>query len=267
MDRAELDSLRARVRAIEGGGVDFGREVARLGQPLDAALPWGGLPYRALHEVGGLAATSTVAAFARRFLARGGALVWCRNARVAAELGELYGPGLARFGLGPERLIVVRCADEGEVLWSFEEALRCRGVACAVAEIGRLDLLASRRLQLAVEAGGGAGLVLRPEPDARAQRGAHPLACGAPGEGGRHLLAADPVARQGRRPRRLAGTLGRAGLGLRPGRIYADRAGAAVTDSAASRNLTRQQMSARRYWTRPRASTLKTRSTWSPRTP
>ena len=166
MDRAELDSLRARVRAIEGGGVDFGREVARLGPPLDAALPWGGLPYRALHEVGGLAATSTVAAFACRFLARGGALVWSRNARVAAELGELYGPGLARFGLGPERLIVVRCADEGEVLWSFEEALRCRGVACAVAEIDRLDLVASRRLQLAVEAGGGAGLVLRPEPDA-----------------------------------------------------------------------------------------------------
>jgi protein ImuA len=160
-----LDGLRARVQAIEGGGVNFGRTVARLGKPLDSALPWGGLPYRALHEVSGLAATSTVAGFARRFLAREGALVWCRNARMASELGELYGPGLARFGLGPERLILVRCADEGEVLWSFAEALRCRGVACAVAEIDRLDLLASRRLQLAVEAGGGVGLVLRPEPD------------------------------------------------------------------------------------------------------
>jgi protein ImuA len=162
---ARLDALRAQVRAIEGGGVDFGRAVARLGEPLDTALPWGGLPYRALHEVGGRAATSAVAGFASRFLARGGGLVWCRNARVAAELGEIYGPGLARFGLGPEQLILVRCADESEVLWSFEEALRCRGVACAVAEIDRLDLLASRRLQLAVEAGGGAGLVLRPQAD------------------------------------------------------------------------------------------------------
>jgi protein ImuA len=166
---AALEGLRARVRAIEGGGVDFGREAAALGGPLDAALPWGGLPYRALHEVGGPAATSAVAAFARRFLDRGGALVWCRDARVAAELGEPYGPGLARFGLDPERVILARCGDEGEVLWSFEEALRCRGVACAVAEIGprRLDLLASRRLQLAAEAGGGAGLALRPgsEPD------------------------------------------------------------------------------------------------------
>lgn len=164
-DRIELSGLRAQVRAIEGGGVVFGRTVARLGEPFDRALPWGGLPYRALHEVGGLAATSAVAGFASRFLARGGALVWCRNARVAAELGELHGPGLARFGLGPERLIVARCADESEVLWSFEEALRCRGVACAVAEIDRLDLLASRRLQLAVEAGGGAGLVLRVHAD------------------------------------------------------------------------------------------------------
>ena len=163
--QAGLDELRAQVRALEGGGVDFGRTVACLGPPLDAGLPWGGLPYRALHEVGGAAATSAVAAFASRFLARGGALIWCRNARVAGELGELYGPGLARFGLSPERVILVQCRDEDEVLWSFEEALRCRGVACTVAEIGRLDLLLSRRLQLAVEAGGGAGLVLRPEAD------------------------------------------------------------------------------------------------------
>jgi protein ImuA len=160
-----LEELRARVRAIEGGGPGFGREVAHLGKALDADLPWGGLPYGALLEVSGLAATSAVAAFARCFLARGGAVVWCRNARLTGELGELYGPGLARFGLDPERLVLVRCGDENEVLWSFEEALRCRGVACAVAEVGRLDLLTSRRLQLAVEAGGGAGLVLRPEHD------------------------------------------------------------------------------------------------------
>ena len=160
-----LEGLRARIRAIEGGGVDFGRDVAPLGGPLDAALPWRGLPYRALHEVSGLAATSVVAAMARRFLRRGGALVWCRDTRLAPELGELYGPGLARFGLAPERVIVVQACGETEVAWAFEEALRCRGVACAVAEIGRLDLLISRRLQLAAEAGGGAGLVLRPEPD------------------------------------------------------------------------------------------------------
>ena len=162
-----LEGLRARVRAIEGGGIDFGRETASLGEPLDAALPWGGLPYRVLHEVSGLAATSAVAAFARRFLRRGGVLVWCRDTGLTPELGELHGPGLARFGLAPERVIVVQARGAAEVAWAFAEALRCRGgVACAVAEIGpRLDLSLSRSLQLAAEAGGGAGLVLRPELD------------------------------------------------------------------------------------------------------
>lgn len=159
-----LERLRAQVRAIEGGGMAFGREAASLGEAaIDTALPWGGLPYRALHEVSGLAATSAVAALARRFLRRGGSLVWCRDTELTPELGELYGPGLARFGLSPERVVVVQARGEAEVAWAFEEALRCRGVACAVAEIGRLDLLTSRRLQLAVETGGGAGLVLRPE--------------------------------------------------------------------------------------------------------
>jgi protein ImuA len=158
----ELENLKAKVRAIEGGGVDFGRETATLGDGIDAGLPWGGLPYRALHEISGNVASGAAAAIAGRFLDRGGVLVWCRSERLARELGEPYGPGLAGFGLDPDRVIVARCEDDREVLWAFEEALRCPGVACAIAEPRRLDLLASRRLQLAAESGGGAGLLLRP---------------------------------------------------------------------------------------------------------
>lgn len=130
-------------------------------------MPWCGLPYRALHEVSGLGATSAVAAFARRFLRRGGILVWCRDARLTAELGELQGSDLARFGIAPERVAVVRAQGEAGVARAFADALRRRDVACAVAEIGRLDLPAGRRLQLAAENGRGAGLLLRPEPDPR----------------------------------------------------------------------------------------------------
>ncbi|MEK0085834.1 ImuA family protein [Benzoatithermus flavus] len=162
---AVLDDLRVRARAIESVRAAFGRGVARLGGPFDAALPWGGLPHRALHEVSGLAATSAAAAFGRRFLGRGGVLIWCRNARLVGELGELDDAGFARFGLEPARVVVVRAEDDAEVVAAFEAALRCRGVACAVAEVGRLDLAASRRLQRVVEAGSGAGLILRPEPD------------------------------------------------------------------------------------------------------
>lgn len=165
--RADLRELRAKVRAIEGGGGAVGREVARLGPGLDTGLPWGGLPSGCLHEVAGPAAPVAAAAFARRLAGDRGVVAWCLDDRTAEERGGLYGPGLRPFGIDPARLLLVRGRDRCQVLWAFAEALACRALACAVAEVDRLDLLESRRLQLAAEAGGGAGLVLRrgsPDP-------------------------------------------------------------------------------------------------------
>jgi protein ImuA len=164
--RAALRELRAKVRAIEGGGVVVRREAARLGGGLDDALPWGGLPFGCLHEVGGPAASAAAAAFARRLAGEQGVLIWCLNDREIRERGGLYGSGLQRFGLDPPRLLIVKARDAREVLWTFAEALTCPALACVVAELDRLDLLESRRLQLAAEAGGTAGLVLRPGGEA-----------------------------------------------------------------------------------------------------
>jgi protein ImuA len=161
---AWLESLRAQVRAIEGGGTDFGREVASLGPVLDAGLPWPGLPRRALHEVAGEAASAFAAALASRLVHKGGALVWCQTAVSERRIGLLYGPGLRRFGLDWRRLVLVRAPDEAALLWAMEEALRSPAVACAVAELGRVDLLASRRLQLAAESGRSTAVALRPGP-------------------------------------------------------------------------------------------------------
>jgi protein ImuA len=162
-----LAELRARIRTLEGGGGGFGAAVATLGvAAIDAALPWGGLPFGMLHELRGSLAAGGAAAFAGRFLrhqaaGRGGALVWCEDASLAARQGRLYGPGLARFGIAAERLVVVRCWGQRQVLWAAHEALRSSAVACVVAELETLDLLAGRRLQLAAEAGGAAGLIRR----------------------------------------------------------------------------------------------------------
>lgn len=145
-------------------GVSLRRQPATLGGPLDAFLPWRGLPYRALHEVSGLAGTNAVAAMARRCLRRGGSLVWCRDRRLAGELGKLDGGTLDRFGLTPERVTVTEATGETETAAAFAEALRCRSVACAIVEVGRLELATSRRLQHAAESGGGGvGLLLRPD--------------------------------------------------------------------------------------------------------
>lgn len=176
--------LRARLRAIEGGGRALGQEVASLGGALDAALPWRGLPYRALHEVGGAAASAWAAVIAASALRRGGVLVWCGSTATTRQLGLPYGPGLARYGIPADRLWLVRAADQRAVLWALEAALRTPGVACAVAELTRLSLNAGRRLQLAAEAGGGMGIALRLgppdlQPSAavtrwRAEAGPHP---------------------------------------------------------------------------------------------
>lgn len=164
MPAALVHDLRARVRVIEGGGRALGQEVACLGPGVDAALPWQGLPYRALHEVGGSLASACAAAMAGCALRRGGVLVWCTSRSMTRRLGLPYGPGLACYGIRPDRLWLVRPADERGTLWALETALRTPGVACAVAELPRLDLKAGRRLQLAAEAGCGMGIVLRPGP-------------------------------------------------------------------------------------------------------
>ena len=160
-DPSVLAALKTRLRSLEtaggGGGVlGFGLDA------IDRRLPGGGLPRIGLHELMADrgSAAGVVAALAGRALRAGpetaGAVLW------AARQAELYGPGLAGFGLPPARLILVEAASDTEVLWTMEEGLRTRGLAAVVGELAALDLTAARRLQLAAEAGAGTGFVLRP---------------------------------------------------------------------------------------------------------
>jgi len=58
-------------------------------------------------------------------------------------------------------VICVEAGDEKAVLACFEEGLRYRRLGAVVAEVGRLSMTASRRLQLAAEGSGVIGLALR----------------------------------------------------------------------------------------------------------
>lgn len=170
-----LEGLRARVRAIEGGGTALERPVARLGPGLDAHLPWSGLPTGALHELAGPARNVVAMAFLKACLARPGALLWCLDERTRQRSGEPWPPAMAAAGIDPARLLLVVGRDQGEVAWATAEGLRSPAIACTLAELDRLELTASRKLQLAVEAGGGTGLVLRgdrldPAPNAALTR-------------------------------------------------------------------------------------------------
>ena len=136
---------------------------------IDRALPGGGLALGALHEIlgagadeeDGAAAAGFAAGIAGRLLAvdslqkQPGAVLWC------LKHGDLYGPGLAAHGLDPARIALVRTTRDDDILWALEEGLRAPGIAAVIGELGRLPMVAGRRLQLAAERSGGVALLLR----------------------------------------------------------------------------------------------------------
>jgi protein ImuA len=169
-----LAVLRSRIRRIERpsaaplGVLPFG--VAAL----DRALPEGGLALGAVHEIIGAGGDeedgAAAAGFAAGILARIGphgagphgdrigAVLWC------LKRPDLYGPGLAAHGLDPARLVLVSAPRDDRILWALEEGLRAgrgAGLAAVVGEVGRLPMVASRRLQLAAERAGITALLLR----------------------------------------------------------------------------------------------------------
>jgi len=64
-------------------------------------------------------------------------------------------------GLSADRVMYVEAGDELTALAYFEEGLRHGGMAGVVAEIGRLSMTNSRRLQLAAEGSGTLGIAIR----------------------------------------------------------------------------------------------------------
>ncbi|MGH6839830.1 MAG: ImuA family protein [Methylocella sp.] len=155
-----VEELRARIQRLEGAAARR-RIVLPFGiKTIDRHLPGGGLALGALHEVagGGHGATDGAAAalFAAGIAARArGKVLWCTTRP------DLFAPALAQAGLVPNRVIYVEAGDETSVLICFEEGLRHGGLGAAVAEVARLSMTASRRLQLAAESSGAIGIAIR----------------------------------------------------------------------------------------------------------
>jgi protein ImuA len=74
---------------------------------------------------------------------------------------DLFAPGLAGAGLGPERLLYAECRNDEEVLAVMEEGLRHGSLSAVIGEVGRCAMASARRLQLAAEEGGTLALMLR----------------------------------------------------------------------------------------------------------
>lgn len=155
-----ISRLRERIERFEGGGARR-RQVLPFGVPeIDDRLPGGGLALGALHEVAGTgngAVNGAAAAvFAAGIAARTrGKVLWC------VTRADLFAPALAQVGLDAARVIHVEAGDEKMLLACFEEGLRHGGIGAAIAEVARLSMVASRRLQLAAEQSGAIGIAIR----------------------------------------------------------------------------------------------------------
>lgn len=158
-----LHALRTRQRALDGSGR---RRHAALpfGVPaIDSRLPDGGLALGALHEVagsGGEVDAAAAALFAAGIAARTrGHVLWCLTRQ------DLFAPALAQAGLAADRVIYVEAQSESAVLACFKDGLREHsGLGAVIAEVARLSMTDSRRLQLAAEGSRTIAIALRRLP-------------------------------------------------------------------------------------------------------
>lgn len=155
-----IDSLRAQILKIESKSRRVTTVLPFGLADVDSRLPVGGLPLGALHEVAGGGNGAVDGAAAALFVAgiaarTKGKVLWCMTRP------DLFAPALAQAGLSSDRVIYVEAGDDKMVLACFEEGVRHRGLGAVVAEVARLSMTASRRLQLAAEESGTVGIAIR----------------------------------------------------------------------------------------------------------
>ena len=118
---AQLEELRAQIRALEGGApVRRQRQTSGV-EEIDRLL--GGLPRPGIVEVCGRVGAGrvrVVGALLAAATARRRAVVWVDPMR------RLYPPALAELGVELRRLLLVRPAEDGRQpwLWAAEQLLR-----------------------------------------------------------------------------------------------------------------------------------------------
>jgi protein ImuA len=133
-------------------------------------LPKPGLACGVLHEVVATAHGDkptalgfVLALMASALTVRPGPAVVVISRRALVDFGRPYGHGLRQLGIDTQRVVLIETLTEKDALWALEEALRSEVRPAAVAGTigGGLNLITSRRLNLAAAAFGTPLLLLR----------------------------------------------------------------------------------------------------------
>jgi protein ImuA len=128
---------------------------------IEKSFPNSIFPTEAIHEFiiekpeHAAASGGFIAGLLKSLMGNSGACLWISSCRT------LFPPALKLFGVEPERIIFIDLKQEKDVLWAFEEALKCEGLSAVIGEVAEINLTQSRRLQLTVEKSRVTGLILR----------------------------------------------------------------------------------------------------------
>jgi len=127
------------------------------------AFPNSRFPTGAIHEFfcSGMEEVSASSAFisgiASSFMKKGGIALWIASSQI------IFPPALKLFGIDPDKVIFLHLPEKKK-LWAMEEALKCEGLCCVIAEVNELWFIESRRLQLATEHTKVTGFLIRRNP-------------------------------------------------------------------------------------------------------
>ncbi len=155
-----VDELRERL-----GLFSFRHEEGQKESPCSLGLlPLPGLDLRPgvivewlVAQPGAGAMTATLTMLARCLEGRG---AWA----IVDPLREIHIPAFTGWGIDPGRTLLLHPSTLSETCWVIEQCLRCPGVSVTLAHIEqRVAATVLRRWKLAAEAGGGVGLVFRPD--------------------------------------------------------------------------------------------------------
>lgn len=164
-----LEELRQQLKALQKpAGLEDGPGALPLGITAIDEVLGGGLARGALHEIAAAAEAQLAAAtgVTLGLIPASTYVLWVAEDMACIESGVPYGPGLNAFKLAPERLLMVAVSRPRDLLWTMEEALRCRGIGAVIGEMrhGTLDAVAVRRLSLTAADSGALALLLRARP-------------------------------------------------------------------------------------------------------
>ena len=132
--------------------------------PLEDCFPGKVFPTGTIHEFLAQSPEDTaasegfIAGLLAKLMENGSSCLWISRNR------KLFPPSLETFGADPQQIIFIDLYYTKEILWVMEEALKCEGLACVIAELSDIDFAQSRRLQLATEKSHVTGFLLRKEP-------------------------------------------------------------------------------------------------------